>query len=113
MVILGMPNLQRIAMLQKFIEEEPQNPFNTYALAMEYYQEDPEKSLGILKALLQEAPDYLPSYYKAAHLYWDRGELELAASIFEKGKELAKKTEDQKALGELNAAFMNLQFEME
>jgi tetratricopeptide (TPR) repeat protein len=108
-----MPNDQRIKLLQKFIKEEPGNPFNKYALAMEYYEAEKEKAQAILDSLLEDSPDYLPTYYKAAHLHWTLEELEKAASIFSIGIDLAKKQDDQKALGELNSAYLNLQFEMD
>lgn len=108
-----MASLARIALLEKFIEEEPDNPFNKYALAMEYYESEWEKSLEILNELLSDSPDYLPTYYKSAHLYWANEQFEKASSIFSQGIELAIKQNDLKALGELKTAYMNLQFEME
>ena len=108
-----MANPQRIELLKKFIDEEPENAFNKYALAMEYYETEPNKALDLLNDLLTNSEEYLPTYYKAAHLYWDMEQLENAANIFIKGIALAKKLKDEKALGELSSAFQNLQFEMD
>ena len=108
-----MANQQRIDLLHKFIEEEPESAFNKYALAMEYYEDEPEKSLKILSTLIVDSPNYLPSYYKTAHLYWAMEQFDKAAEIFLLGIELAKLQNDQKALGELSSSYLNLQFEME
>jgi len=106
-------NDTRISLLKKFIEEEPANPFNRYALAMEYYKEAPHEALVILERLLNECPDYLPSYYKAAHLYWEKDEWDLAEKTFQAGLQLAEQQNDQKALMELRSAHLNFRFEVD
>ncbi|MEM0941629.1 MAG: tetratricopeptide repeat protein [Bacteroidota bacterium] len=106
-------NSKRIKLLKKFVEEEPKNPFNKYALAMEFYEYDPPKSLDILKTLLKEHPDYLPSYFKTAHLFWEMEDLEKAKDVFVKGLSLAQEQGDQKALSELKSAYQNLLFELD
>ncbi|MEO9871230.1 tetratricopeptide repeat protein [Ekhidna sp.] len=106
-------NAERIKLLKQFIDEEPSNPFNRYALAMEYYDVDAEESLELLRKLLLEYPDYLPSYFKAAHLLWDNEEWEEANKVFQEGIELAGKQENQKALAELKAAHQNFEFDRE
>jgi tetratricopeptide (TPR) repeat protein len=103
----------RIQMLRKFISDEPNNPFNTYALAMEYYERQPDQSLTLLQQLLEDHHDYLPTYFKAAHLYWNLEEWEQAESIFEKGIQLAENQQDEKAKKELKAAFQNFQIDMD
>jgi tetratricopeptide (TPR) repeat protein len=103
----------RIQMLRKFIEDEPNNPFNTYALAIEFYERQPEQALTLLQQLLEEHPDYLPTYFKAAHLFWDLEEWNHAESIFEKGITLAESQQDEKAKKELKAAFQNFLIDMD
>lgn len=104
-------NRERIELLKQYIEEEPTNPFNTYALAMEYYEDAPDDARSLLNDLLHHHPDYLPTYFKAAHLLWENEELGTAETVFQKGIALAKKQNDTKALQELNAAYQNFQFE--
>ena len=43
-------NSDRINLLKQFMQEEPSNPFNKYALAMEYYEEKPQESLSLLRS---------------------------------------------------------------
>lgn len=106
-------NEQRIRLLQEFIDQEPENPFNKYALAMEYYNEAPEDSLSMLSSLLDNYPDYLPSYFKAAHLLWEDEKWKQAEQVFIKGIELAEKLDDKKTLMELKTAYQNFQFDMD
>lgn len=106
-------NRERIDLLEQFIEDEPENPFNRYALAMEYYEFNPSKSCEMLTELRQSQPDYLPTYFKLAHLHWDNEEWELAELVFTKGISLATALDDQKAIRELKSAFQNFEFERE
>ncbi len=106
-------NEQRLSMLKKFTDEEPNDPFNWYALANEYLAESPEKAKEYFDKLLIDFPDYLPTYYHAAQVYIDLIEDEKALSIYVQGIELAKKQQNPKALRELSAAHQNLLFEME
>jgi len=104
-------NKERITLLIKFIEDEPENPFNSYALAMEYYEHKPSKALDVLVGLTQKFPSYLPTYFKLAHLHWEDEKWDLAEEIFLKGIRLAEEQEDKKAMTELQSAYQNFQFE--
>lgn len=101
----------RIQMLRKFIADEPNNPFNIYALAMEFCERQPEQSLPLLVELLENHPEYLPTYFKAAHLYWELEEWEKANDIFIQGIELAKEQKDEKAIKELSSAYQNFEID--
>lgn len=104
---------ERIDLLKQFIKDEPENPFNRYALAMEYYEHDPVQSCDLLSLLSKSDPGYLPTYFKLAHLYWDAEEWDAANNIFKKGIALAIELDDQKALRELRSASQNFEFERE
>ncbi len=106
-------NSQRIVLLEKYILEEPDNPFNYYALAMEYYEYQPEQATIILAKLAEQHPDYLPTYFKLAHLHWEVEQWEQADIFFQKGIALAEELHDAKALQELKSAYQNFQFEKE
>ena len=106
-------NPERIALLKQFIQEEPENPFNRYALAMEYYDADPMESLKMLRSLLANNPEYLPTYFKAAHLMWEEELWEEAEETFLKGVRLAEEQGDQKALSELKSAYQNFEIDKE
>lgn len=104
-------NQERIRLLEEYIQAEPTNPFNKYALAMEYYEADSIKSLELLQSILREHPAYLPSYFKAAHLLWEEERWEEADNVFQKGIQLATDEGDEKALKELKSAYQNFQID--
>ena len=101
----------RITKLEKFYEEDPGDPFNAYALALEYLKNYPEKSRTMFHQLLDQHPAYLPTYYHAAKFFQERGDREKATEIFEKGISLAKKLNDRKTQRELQSAYDELMFE--
>lgn len=104
-------NPARIALLEKYVSEEPDNPFNGYALAMEYYEEQPAKALSLLSSHITRFPSYLPSYFKLAHLYWEDDAWSLAEKTFLEGMALAQSTKETKAFNELSAAYQNFLLE--
>lgn len=104
-------NEERIKQLIKFIEEDPSDPFPKYALAIEHIQLNKSKSMELFEELIKNHPDYIGTYYHAAHLYAELGEKEKAEETFEVGIEKSKELGEAHALKELQSAFMNFQFE--
>ena len=101
----------RIKQLQQYCEEDPSDPFNFYALALEYLSIDTAKTRELFDTLLERHSDYLPTYYHAAKFFQDLGENDKAALIYEVGLALAKKLDDSKALRELRSAYDEMMFE--
>ena len=101
----------RIKQLQQFYEEDPSDPFNVYALALEYLKSDATKSIQFFEMLLLNHPDYLPTYYHAAKLYQEIGDRERAIKVFEDGISLARKVNNPKALRELQSAYDEMMFD--
>jgi len=106
-----MSNSSRIELLLQFVKEEPDNPFNLYALALEYQNTDLKVAAGYFDDLLDKHPDYLPSYYHAAALFADLEEIEKANQIYIKGIAIAESQNNQHALRELKNAHQNFLFE--
>lgn len=106
-----MSKLSRIEMLQSFAEQEPENPFNWYALALEHQNSSPEKASSLFHKLLNEHKGYLPTYYHAAHFFAEKGDLDLAKSVFEEGIHLAEKEKQSNTLRELKNSYQNFLFE--
>lgn len=98
-------NQDRLEQLLLFYQEEPDEPFNIYALANEYKSKDQEKAIKYFEILLQEHPGYIATYYHLAHLYIDLDQEELAKETFEKGIEIAIKNNESFALRELKSAY--------
>ena len=97
-------NNERIQQLMQFVEEEPENPFNVYALAMEFMSGQPEQARMYFDQLLTKFPDYLPTYYHAAAFYSELDERDKAAELYEKGIKLAQEQTNNKTLQELKRA---------
>lgn len=104
---------QRLKTLIKFYEEDPNDPFNLYGLALEYQKTDLNKSDELFTKLLTEFPTYVPSYYHAAKLKVELKQPEAALTIYKKGIEVAQQQNEKKASQELRSAYDELMFEME
>ena len=92
----------RLEQLKIYLEEDPNDPFNHYALALEYIGTNPEYAQAQLLLTIQTFPDYVPSYYQAANMLLLSGQNELANSMIQNGKIAAARAGDHKALAELN-----------
>lgn len=96
---------ERLKILLQYLEEEPNDPFNIYGVAMEYINSDPDKALTYLERLLAEHPDYVPTYYHAAALYFEKEQFERAEDIYKLGIEIAHQKQNKKAYDELKRAY--------
>lgn len=105
-------NEARINLLKNYIDEEPNEPFNYYALACEYLNGKEEDALLLFKKLLNDFPDYLATYYQAAQLLQEFEEEEEALDVYARGIVLAETQNNAKTLNELKVAKQNLEFEM-
>ncbi len=94
----------------QFSEEEPDEPFNFYALALEYLKLNPVESMRIFERLMTSHPAYLPAYYPYAHLLIEQKNIGKAEWVFEKGLELAKAVNDLKTFRELQSAYQDWKF---
>jgi Tfp pilus assembly protein PilF len=103
--------VNRIAQLEEFLKEDPNDPFNSYALALEYLKTDPAKSLSLFESLLSAHPDYLPTYYPFAQLLIEQQQTDKAEAIFRKGIDTARRANDLKTLKELSNAYNDWLFE--
>jgi tetratricopeptide (TPR) repeat protein len=101
--------LDRIKLLEGFIEEDPGDPFNYYALGLEYAKKDEQKrALEIFKRLVSDHKDYVPTYYQLAKLYEQLGQKESALSTYHDGILVAKRQLDFKTQQELMAGLAQL-----
>jgi tetratricopeptide (TPR) repeat protein len=96
-------NSSRVNQLLKFLEESPDDPFIHYALALEYKATDPEQASRLFDHLMENYPDYLPTYYQAGQFLEEQGKLEEARLRYQQGISLATLQKDTGALKELKA----------
>ncbi len=94
-----------------FYEEDPDDPFNLYALALEYQKFDATKALEMYNRLLAEHAEYLPTYYHAAQFFSSLEENSKAETTYRKGIELAANQQNSKAHQELSRAYRSFQDE--
>ncbi len=106
-------NNERLLNLESFLKEEPEDPFNWYAVAMEYKSIDLLKCQSHLAHLLEHFPDYLATYYQIAELLIDASKKEDAEILLEKGIKLAKTQNDSNTLRELQNLLNSLLFDEE
>ncbi len=104
-------NRDRIKNLEEWIKEDPHEPFNKYALALEYSQSLPEQASLLFGELLTLHSDYLPTYYIAANFYAELGKREKAIQILKSGIILAQKQDNSKTLRELKTILEQMEFE--
>lgn len=88
-----------------FYQEDPTDPFNVYALALEYAKSDPKEATLYFDKLLDEHPNYLATYYTAAGFFASLEEFEKAGLIYQKGIDLALINKNVKTHQELTRAY--------
>ncbi|NGM62903.1 tetratricopeptide repeat protein [Sphingobacterium sp. SGG-5] len=97
--------MTRIAQLQQFLQETPNDPFLHYALTMEYIKLDRNgEALESFEKLVRDYPDYLGTYYHFGKLLEQEGQKDRAAEIYTQGIHLARSKRNMHALGELQGA---------
>ncbi|MGG7664890.1 tetratricopeptide repeat protein [Dyadobacter sp. BHUBP1] len=106
-------NNSLLANLLAFYEEDPTDPFNAYALAIEYSKSDPTEAERFFDLLLEKHPDYLPTYYHAGAFFAALGKVEKAEGIYQKGVELALVQKNAKTHRELLSAYNNFRDELD
>ncbi len=102
---------ERLKNLTLFLELEPEDPFNWYAIAMEYKASDISKTKAYLEHLLSQFPNYLATYYQMSELLINAHQKIKAELLLEKGIALAKRQQDMNTLRELQNLLNNLLFE--
>ena len=101
----------RLEKLLEFLQEDPSDPFNWYAVATEYRRENPVKALYYYEKLLAEHPQYVPTYYHAALLYVDLERPDQAEATFKKGIDIAQQQQEALTLRELQNAYNEFLFD--
>jgi len=101
-------------MLKKLIEDQPSEPFNRYALAMEYKKTNNHKqALDIFNQLTEESPDYIATYFHYGSILEEVGQPQKALEIYRLGIEKSKVQGEQHAMSELKNALLNLELELD
>jgi tetratricopeptide (TPR) repeat protein len=98
-------SVDRLAQLQSFYEDDPDDPFTRFALAQEHLKNDnTDKALAFFEELVETDPDYVGTYYHLGKLYEQLGRTDDALATYEQGIEVAREQKAQKTLSELQDA---------
>jgi hypothetical protein len=101
--------MDRIETFRTFIARTPTDPFPRYGLAMELKgRGELAEAAAVFSDLLASFPDYVPTYLMAGNTAVALGHKAEAIEIFRKGVEVASRTGDQHARGELETALAEL-----
>jgi tetratricopeptide (TPR) repeat protein len=103
--------MNRLEMLQLCCEQEPQDPFNWYALATEYRKYNLEEALLYYEKVRSEFPEYVANYYHLASAYTEKKEFDKARQVYEEGLSIIDKSKEPKLWQELYNAYQNFLFE--
>ena len=97
--------MDRLARLKALVEENPQDRFARYGLAMELASQGRlEESLGEFRALSSLDADYVASYLQTGQTLEKLNRVEEAREVYRKGIEVAARRGDMKTRGELESA---------
>jgi tetratricopeptide (TPR) repeat protein len=97
--------MDRIATFKSFIARTPGDPFPRYGLAMEHRARgDLAAAWTAFSELLDQFPDYVPTYLMAGGTLSALGRRDEAADIYRRGIEVATRRGDPHARGEIETA---------
>jgi Tfp pilus assembly protein PilF len=95
----------RLDVLRSMLDQDPNNGFARYGLAMEYINRgDHAQAMEEFNALLAADPNYVPAYYHAGRALEKLGRVDDARAMYETGIVAARRKGDQHTLSELQAA---------
>jgi tetratricopeptide (TPR) repeat protein len=103
-------NDSRFQQLKQLCFDEPSDPFNHYALALEYISlENQHEAINCLQKVLLIDRDYLPAYYQLALLLMIK-DPQKAKELCEQGAKLALQKNNKKTYNELNSLYQEISF---
>jgi tetratricopeptide (TPR) repeat protein len=95
----------RLESLKRMVEENPDDNFLRYGLAMEYRNTgDLERAVGEFRGLLAVNPDYAPAYFQGGQTLERLGRPEEAREMYREGVAVTTSKGDQHARSEMQAA---------
>jgi tetratricopeptide (TPR) repeat protein len=96
--------MDRLAALKAMARDKPGDPFLIFALALEYIALDQAESRLYFERLVNEFPDYVPTYYQYGKMEEEGGDTAKALRLYSTGIDKAKAGNDIKTARELQQA---------
>lgn len=101
--------MDRIVLLKQLLEASPDDSFLQHAFALEQVKSGDDRSARItFERLLEKDPGYVGSYYHLGKVLERLGEEQKAIDTYDRGMKAAKAAGENRALGELRAAWEEL-----
>jgi Flp pilus assembly protein TadD len=95
----------RLTILKTLLEQNPQDSFARYGLAMEYVNAgELEQAVAEFRAVLAGNPDYSYAYFHGGQALEKLGRVDDARVLYEQGIAAARRTGDRKGSSELQGA---------
>jgi tetratricopeptide (TPR) repeat protein len=102
----------RLDSLKKLLEENPDDSFTRYAIALEYGSlGEPETAITYLKEVIDRDANYLPAYRQLGQIFARLNRTQEAKPIYRKGIEIAEATGDAHAKEEMTEELEELEDE--
>jgi Tfp pilus assembly protein PilF len=97
--------MNRIEILKGFLDDNPNDSFSRYALALEYVKlGQNDEAVREFEAVKKSDPDYVATYYQLGQLYQKVGQKHEAEKTFRTGITVAVKAGDEHTRSELEEA---------
>ncbi len=97
--------MNRIEILKGFLNDNPNDSFSRYALALEYVKlGQNQEALREFETVRKNDPDYVATYYQLGQLYQKLGQKHDAEKTFRTGITVASKARDDHTRSELETA---------
>jgi Tfp pilus assembly protein PilF len=101
--------MNRIEILKGFLNDNPNDSFSRYALALEYAKlGQNDDAVREFETVRQNDPQYVATYYQLGQLYQKLGKTHEAEKTFRTGITAAAKAGDEHTRSELEAALEGL-----
>jgi predicted Zn-dependent protease len=101
--------MSRIDIIKKIADQQPNDPFPRYGLAMEYKNAGlAEEANATFAELAARHPDYIPQYLMHGNLLASMHKLDEARAVLERGLGAARQKGDAHAASELQQALDGL-----
>lgn len=100
---------ERITKLKEFLEQDPDDSFSRYALALEYASRgETQIAVSFLQEVIKRDPHYLPAYQQLGYNHAKLGRSDEAAAILRQGVARAIEAGDHHARSEMQEALDEL-----
>ena len=103
--------MDRLAMLQELLTQDPNNQLARYGLAMEYSGKcEVDASVAEFRKLIDINPDYANAYFMAAQALAKAERLDEAKQLLRQGITAAARTGNSHAQGEMQGFLEELEY---